>query len=155
MPVLLAAVTHDPLDVEAHLALVSDERAGAVAVFVGRIRNHDPEARGEVTGIDYSFHPDAPALIGAIAERVLAEGDPDASARVALSHRVGRLEVGDVALVAAVATPHRELAFALCPALVEAVKDELPIWKQQFEAGGRAVWSRLGLDADVDGDGAG
>lgn len=153
MPVLLAVVTTDPLDTQAHLDLVSDERAGAVAAFVGCIRNHDPEARGEVSAIDYSHHPDAPAIIGAIAERVAGELDPEGSARVAVSHRVGRLEVGDVALVAAVATPHRELAFALCSALVEAVKEELPIWKRQFETDGRAVWSRLGLDSDAEGAG--
>ena len=75
--------------------------------------------------------------------------DPAGEASVALSHRVGRLNVGEVALVCAVATPHRAEAFALCSALVEAVKAELPIWKHQTEASGRRVWSNLGL-----GDGA-
>lgn len=145
MAVVFTAVTSGVLDVAAHLAAVEDPRAGAVACFVGRIRNHDPEAAGEVAAIDYTHHPDADRLLGEIVARVLAELDPAGEATVAASHRVGRLEVGDVALVCCVATAHRELAFRLCPALVEAIKAELPIWKQQFEASGRAVWSSLGL----------
>lgn len=69
------------------------------------------------------------------------DGDP----RVAVAHRVGHLVVGDLALVACVSSPHRALAFDVCAELVEAVKRELPIWKQQFEADGRHVWSNLGL----------
>lgn len=143
------AVTDAPLDVARHHALVEHAAAGAVASFVGVIRDHDPEASGQVTGIDYSHHPDADAALARIAARLLAERDPDGQARVAVSHRVGRLDVGDVALVCCVATPHRAEAFALCEALVETVKAELPIWKHQFEADGRAVWSGLGLDAEA------
>ena len=144
-----AVVTTDPLDVAEHAALVSSARTGALASFTGLIRDHDPEASGEVVGIDYSHHPDASAILVRIAERVLDELDPAGEASVAVSHRVGHLEVGEVALVCAVATPHRAEAFALCSALVEAVKAELPIWKHQTEASGRRVWSNLGL-----GDGA-
>lgn len=148
MAVVLTAVTGEVLDVAAHLAAVEDERAGAVACFIGRIRNHDPEATGEVAEIDYTHHPDADRLLAEIVARVVAEHDPAGEASVAASHRVGRLGVGDVALVCCVATPHRALAFALCAAVVEAIKAELPIWKQQFESSGRAVWSQLGLGGD-------
>lgn len=145
MPIVHTAVTADPLDVTPHLAAVEGPAAGAVASFVGRIRNHDPEAEGEVAAIEYTHHPDADRLLGEIVARVVAELDPAGEAAVAASHRVGRLEVGDIALVCCVATAHRELAFALCPAIVEAIKAELPIWKRQFESSGRAVWSQLGL----------
>lgn len=144
-----AAVTTGVLDVAEHAALVTSARAGAMATFTGIIRDHDPEAAGEVVGIDYSHHPDAGAVLGRIAERVIGELDPAGEASVALSHRVGRLNVGEVALVCAVATPHRAEAFALCSALVEAVKAELPIWKHQTEASGRRVWSNLGLGDGV------
>ena len=144
-----AAVTTDALDVAEHAALVTSARSGAMATFTGIIRDHDPEAAGEVVGIDYSHHPDADAILARIAGRVIGELDPAGEASVALSHRVGHLGVGEVALVCAVATPHRAEAFALCSALVEAVKAELPIWKHQTEASGRRVWSNLGL-----GDGA-
>lgn len=143
MPVLTALVTDAPLDLPALLAGVDDAGAGAVVAFVGRIRDHDPEAAGEVVSLDYTAHPDAPRIIGEIARRVVAEHDGDP--RVAVVHRVGHLVVGDLALVACVSSPHRALAFAVCAELVEAVKRDLPIWKQQFEADGRQVWSNLGL----------
>lgn len=146
MPVVHAQVTDQPLDAAALVALVGDPAAGAVACFFGQIRDHDPEASGEVTGIDYSHHPDADRLIGEIVARVVGELDSDGVARVAAAHRVGKLAVGELALVVAVATPHRQLGFALCPAIVEAIKDELPIWKRQFEHDGRTVWSGLGLE---------
>lgn len=147
MPLLHSAVTDRPLDANAHVALVSGARAGALVTFTGMIRDHDPEAEGEVTGIDYSHHPDADALLARMVERVLAERDPSGVAAVAVSHRVGHLGVGDLALVCCVATPHRAEAFALCAEVVEVIKAELPIWKHQTEASGRRVWSQLGLDA--------
>ena len=147
---LTSGVTTQPLDVDAHLRLVEDDRSGAVTCFVGRIRNHDPEAVGDVAAISYTHHPDADRIAGDIVRRVVARLDPAGEASVAMTHRVGRLEVGDVALVCCVSTPHRELAFALCEAIVEAIKADLPIWKQQFEASGRAVWSRLGLEGDAE-----
>ena len=95
--------------------------------------------------LDYTYHPDAPAIIGQIAQRAASRLDPSGLTRVAVAHRVGHLEVGDLALVACVSSPHRQLAFALCEELVEDVKRELPIWKNQLEADGRRVWSNLGL----------
>jgi len=146
MPVLSATVTDAPLDLGALLAAVDDPAAGAVVTFVGRIRDHDPEASGRVVALDYTAHPDAPALIGRIAAAVSARLDPRGEARLAVAHRVGRLVVGDLALLACVSSPHRALAFDVCAALVEAIKAELPIWKEQFEADGRRVWSNLGLE---------
>lgn len=146
MPVVCATVTADPLSVEDLLAAVDDPGTGAAVTFIGRIRDHDPEAAGEVVALDYTGHPDAPQLIGEIAGRVSAALDPDQEASIAVAHRIGHLVVGDLALVACVASPHRALAFAICSELVEAVKRELPIWKHQHEASGRAVWSNLGLE---------
>lgn len=148
MPVVHADVVERPLDAAALVALVDTPRAGAVATFVGRIRDHDPEASGEVVALDYTAHPDAPRLIGEIARAVAAEVDADGEALVALEHRIGAgLGVGELAIVVAVSSPHRRRAFALCEALVERVKVELPVWKHQHEASGRATWSNLGLDA--------
>lgn len=148
MGIARAAVTAAVLDVAEHAALVASPQAGALATFTGLIRDHDPEAAGLVTGIDYSHHPDAEAILGRLVADVLAQADPRQEASVAVSHRVGHLDVGEVALVCCVATPHRAEAFALCAAIVEAIKADLPIWKHQTEASGRAVWSRLGLDAE-------
>lgn len=148
MPVVIARVTQDILNADDLVAAVESSSAGAVTVFLGRIRDHDPEALGEVTGIEYTHHPDADRMIGEIVGRVCERLDPSGEARVAAVHRVGRLDVGDLALVAAVATSHRQLGFALVQEVVEAIKAELPIWKQQFEVDGRNVWSNLGLESE-------
>lgn len=145
MGLVHSAVTAEPLDAAAHHDLVAHPGAGAVASFVGVIRDHDPEAVGPVTGIDYTAHPDADAILARLVRRVLAERDALDLARVAVSHRIGHLDVGELALVCAVATPHRAEAFALCAAVVEVIKAELPVWKHQAEASGRRVWSGLGV----------
>lgn len=137
---MIARVTDAALDVAAHLADVADPRAGAVATFVGQVRDHDPAVAGRVVGLEYSAHPDA--------EQVLARLVAGAAARdgvlgVAVSHRVGRLGVGEAALVAVVATAHRELAFAVCRDLVEAVKADVPVWKRELLADGTHVWVGL------------
>lgn len=132
-----AVVTDAALDVAEHAALAGCAAAGAVATFVGQVRDHDPDVTGEVVGIEYTAHPDAGAVLTRIAERWAAE--PDVLG-VAVSHRVGHLGVGEAAVVVAVATAHRRRAFEVCAALVEQVKAELPVWKRELLADGRHVW---------------
>lgn len=132
-----AVVTDTPLDVTEHVALAGSPAAGAVATFVGQVRDHDPAVTGEVVGIEYTAHPDAGSVLERIAARWAAE--PDVLG-VAVSHRVGHLRVGDLAIVAAVATAHRRPAFEACAALVEQVKAELPVWKRELLADGSHVW---------------
>jgi molybdopterin synthase catalytic subunit len=135
---ITTAVSAEPLDVAAHLDAVADPRAGAIANFVGVVRDHDPEAEGRVIRLEYQSHPDAARILDELAARFADDG-----ARVAVSHRIGDLGVGDVALVCAVSTAHRAEAFDRCRALVEAIKAELPIWKRQHTADGDATWVGL------------
>lgn len=135
--VRIAQLSPLPLDVAAHLAAVASPQAGAVATFVGQVRDHDPDAAGEVVRLDYSAHPDAAAVLTRLAQELAAD---DGVLGLAVSHRVGRLSIGDVAIVACVATAHRDLAFRLCRELVERVKAELPVWKKQLEADGSHTW---------------
>nr|WP_300148797.1 molybdenum cofactor biosynthesis protein MoaE [Propionicimonas sp.] len=143
MGVVLAEVRDAPVDPADLLARVSRADAGAVALFVGVVRDHDPQAAGTVVSLDYTAHPSATERIGQIAAAVLATADPDGEAAVATVHRIGHLTVGENAFVVAVSAPHRRLAFAVCEQVVERVKAELPIWKQQFEADGSYRWSGL------------
>lgn len=129
-----------PLDLPQHVAAVSGPRAGAVASFVGLVRDHDPGATGEVTALEYSAHPDAERVLASIAAELAA--DPDVLG-LSVSHRTGTLGVGDVAIVACVATAHRSHAFDVCRTLVERVKAEVPIWKKQLEADGSHTWVGL------------
>jgi molybdopterin synthase catalytic subunit len=140
MSVRIARLSDQKLDVAAHLAAVEDAAAGAVASFIGTVRDHDPDAAGAVIALEYSAHPDAEATLHDIA--VTAIGDRRAI--VAVSHRIGRLEVGDVAVVIVVATPHRAEAFEICREIIEAIKRELPVWKRQLSADGTAAWKGLG-----------
>ena len=125
--IVLTAVTTEPLDVTAHLTAASHPAAGAVATFIGQVRDHDPDAED--------------ALL-AIATRIAAER----AVRIAVSHRSGSLAVGDVAVVVAVGSPHRALAFEVCRELIETIKTDLPIWKRQVDAAGRSAWKGLGED---------
>ncbi|MEV4754020.1 molybdenum cofactor biosynthesis protein MoaE [Micromonospora sp. NPDC049559] len=129
------AVTTEPLDLAAHEAAVADRQAGAVVSFQGVVRDHDHGR--SVTELEYEGHPSAPDVLREIVEEIAA--DPDVYA-VAVSHRIGVLAVGDVALVAAVSTAHRAAAFATCARLVDEVKARLPIWKRQLFADGGEEW---------------
>lgn len=130
-------VTADPLDVADHLGAVADPAAGAVATFVGQVRDHDPSVSGRVVALDYTAHPDAEGVLADVAARVATA--PGVLA-LAVSHRTGVLAVGEAAIVAAVATAHRALAFDVCAELVEVVKAELPVWKREVLADGSHVW---------------
>lgn len=140
MAVVLAQISEEPLNAARHQALVQAPWVGAVANFVGTVRDHDPEADGAVTALEYSAHPDAGRIIGELAARFDAEG-----VLIAVSHRVGRLEVGENAIVCAVATAHRAEAFQICRDLVEVVKHELPVWKKQWNRDGSHGWVGLGI----------
>jgi molybdopterin synthase catalytic subunit len=131
----IADVVDRPLDVAEHVAAVADSRAGATVSFLGVVRDQDDGRT--VTRLEYHAHPTAAAVIAEIAAEYAAL--PDVLG-VAVSHRVGTLEVGDVALVAAVSTGHRGEAFDLCTRLVNEVKHRLPVWKRQEFADGTDEW---------------
>ena len=135
MTIAFAEIVDRPLDLAAHEAAVADRRAGAVVTFQGVVRDHDHGRR--VTLLEYEGHPSATDVLREVAEEIAA--DPAVFA-VAVSHRVGRLEIGDVALIAAVSTAHRAAAFAACARLVDEAKARLPIWKRQVFADGTDEW---------------
>jgi molybdopterin synthase catalytic subunit len=136
--VTVAEVQDTSLDLAAHEKSVTDVRAGAVVSFQGVVRDHD-EGRG-VTLLEYEGHPSAGKILREVAEEIA--NDPDIYA-VAVSHRIGTLDIGDVALVASVSSAHRAEAFAACARLVDEVKSRLPIWKRQVFSDGSDEWVNL------------
>jgi molybdopterin synthase catalytic subunit len=134
--VLRAEVTSAPLDVAEHAALVGDQSAGAVVTFAGVVRDHD--GGRPVRELEYSAHPTAADVLAAVVSDVTQRAEQLRA--VAVSHRIGRLEIGDVALACAVAAPHRGEAFAACAELVDELKHRLPIWKRQLFADGTVEW---------------
>ena len=137
---LMVRIDEQPLDVGTHLAAAGDPRAGAVATFIGLVRNHDPSVAGEVVALEYSAHPDAKDVLTDLATNAAVSADVLA---VAISHRVGLVRVGEPAVVVVVATAHRARAFEVCRELVESVKATLPVWKREVLADGSDVWVGL------------
>uniref|UniRef100_A0A942Y9L5 Molybdenum cofactor biosynthesis protein MoaE n=1 Tax=Neobacillus citreus TaxID=2833578 RepID=A0A942Y9L5_9BACI len=133
--VVLADVVDRAVSVDEVAAAVATDRDGAVVTFAGVVRDHDG-GKG-VTALDYERHPSAGEVIAEVAATI-ADRYPDV--RVAVLHRVGALVVGDVALAAAVASPHRTQAFAACGDLVDLVKERTPIWKHQRFTDGSDEW---------------
>ena len=125
----------EPLSVDEVRAAVADPAAGGIAIFIGAVRDHD-HGRG-VTALAYSAHPAAAAELGKVAEKVAASHPILA---LAVAHRTGDLQIGDLAVVAAVAAEHRDVAFAACQQLVDDLKATVPIWKRQLFTGGDSEW---------------
>jgi molybdopterin synthase catalytic subunit len=131
-------IAEGKLDPAAALEFVSDPGFGGIAMFVGRVR--DLNHGRVVTGVSYDMF-DALALNGFadIAARCDAEFGPKLKLYVA--HAKGRLGIGDLAVVVAAGTPHRDEAFRACRQVIEAVKHTSPVWKQEHYEDGDSVWS--------------
>ena len=137
MTEVYAVISSEPLDPSVAESFVLDSTHGALVTFRGIVRNHDHGSA--VTALEYSAHPDALSFL----EECCREVATSTGLRVAAAHRVGSLTIGDVALVAAVAAPHRQAAFEATEQLVALIKQRVPIWKRQHLADGVTEWVGL------------
>jgi len=128
-------LTHAPVDLSALLAAVSAPERGGVATFLGLVRNHQ-DGRA-VVRLAYSAYE---SMAEAEAARIVAEGESRWPVRIALSHRLGDLTIGDVAVAVVAASAHRAPAFEACRYVIEELKRRVPIWKQEFYADGSVTW---------------
>lgn len=131
-------VSDTVLSVDRAIAEVSDPRVGGIAVFIGVVRDHD-EGRG-VTRLSYTAHPTAVEQLGVCAREVGRSHDV---LHVAAFHRVGELDVADLAVVVAVGAAHRGPALECCRELIDRLKVEVPIWKEQQYGDGDIGWVGL------------
>ena len=131
----LLDIRETPLEVAEVLAAVGDAAAGGVTLFVGAVRDHDHDK--PVTALEYTAHPSALDRLREVAEGVAARHPVTALVAV---HRVGRLEIGDLAVVVAAAAPHRGEAFDASRQLIDDLKATVPIWKHQLFADGTQEW---------------
>jgi molybdopterin synthase catalytic subunit len=131
----LAEVRDTPLSVDEVHDAVMDPAAGGIALFTGVVRDHDKGQ--QVTALSYSAHPTAADELRRVAERIAAAFDVHAIAAV---HRVGDLAIGDLAVVVAVSSGHRATAFDACRALIDELKQTVPIWKHQRFTTGASEW---------------
>lgn len=136
-PTVDVALTREPLDVARAQAAVTHPTCGGIGVFAGVVRDHH---QGEaVAHLDYeAWEEEAVRAMRAVADTVLT--DHPAVRAVHISHRVGRLEIGDVSVVCAASAPHRAQALAATQALIDRVKAGVPIWKRETRPDGSTTW---------------
>lgn len=130
------ALTRDPIDFHTLTESVRSPHAGAVVLFLGTVR--------DLTGDEVTLYLDYDAY-APMAEVKLAEIEQQARTRwpvqkIALVHRLGRLEVGEVSVAVAVSCPHRKDAFEAARFAIDTLKDVVPIWKKDHAADGRSAW---------------
>jgi molybdopterin converting factor subunit 1 len=125
-------LTGEPIDPNDVIAEVTDERAGAVATFVGTTRS---ESRGRtVLYLEYDAY-------AGMAEQVMEEIAEKLKAKyklcdVAITHRVGRVGIGETSVAIAVSAPHRHAALAACQEAIDTLKETVPLWKKEVYEGG-------------------
>jgi molybdopterin synthase catalytic subunit len=128
-------VTNQTIDLNQLVAYVTDPEAGAVATFIGTTRNNN-EGR-QVIALDYEGYPE-------MAEKELRRIGADAKikwpiCRMAITHRLGPVQIGEASVIIAVSSAHRDAAFAACRFAIEEIKKTVPIWKKEVFEGGE-VW---------------
>jgi molybdopterin converting factor subunit 1 len=128
-----------PLSLDAAIASINSIEHGGIATFSGHVRRH---SRGRtIAWLEYeAYEPMALRVLERIADQVTAEIPGSV---LAIHHRLGRLELGEAAVVIAAAAAHRAEAFAACRVAIEALKRDVPIWKREVADDG-AVWIGLG-----------
>ena len=124
-----------PLQPQACVDFVEDDGAGGTTVFIGTVRNRTRERR--VVRLEFeAYEPMAVSEIRKIARQVQARWP---ARKVSIHHRVGTLEIGEIAVIIAVSTPHRRESFEACQYAIDTLKQTVPIWKKEiFEDG--EVW---------------
>ncbi len=141
-------ITHKPLDADAITSRVFKDYNGAVVTFEGVTRNFTGERK--VLFLEYeAYRPMADKMLAQVADEMKRRWNIE---DVAIAHRLGRLEIGDVSLVVAVGSPHRKEAFEACQYSIDRIKQIVPIWKKEFFEGGE-VW--VGSQEDACGEGLG
>jgi MoaE-MoaD fusion protein len=125
-------LTADPIDLDAVVAEVADKGAGAIATFLGTTRVH---SRGRtVLRLEYeAYEGMAEKVMAEIAETLAARYD---LCKVAITHRVGRVGIGETSVAIAVSAPHREHALAACKEAIDTLKVDVPLWKKEVYEGG-------------------
>lgn len=136
---VLVAIRQTPLSVDECLRAVSHAGAGGICVFTGVVRDHADDK--DVAKLEYEAYVElATKEMRRIVEQVMAEMP---GVRLAATHRIGSLEVGDAAVVVAASSAHRAEAFEACRATIDRIKESVPVWKKEWAPDGTANWVNL------------
>jgi molybdopterin synthase catalytic subunit len=135
-PVKVIGISEEPLvPADIYASVSAEPSAGGIAFFVGAVRDHD-HGRA-VSQLRYSAHPSAADILRDVVEKAVAEYPVHAVSAV---HRIGNLQIGDAAVIVAVACAGRADAFAACRKIIDDIKHEVPIWKDQRFTNGEQEW---------------
>jgi len=131
---MLIRITADPLEPQPFIEHVRRDESGAVALFLGVVRNNNLGRR--VLHLEYDAYTD-------MAEKKLRQVAEEVTARwpitdIAIAHRTGRVEIGETSLLVIVSSPHRHEAFEACQQAVNRIKEVVPIWKKEVWEGGES-----------------
>lgn len=142
-------LTDQPIDFHTLTESVRDHSAGAVVLFLGTVREF---TKGVQTDwLEYEAYPEmARASMTQLESEVRANFTV---IKVAISHRTGILQLGDVSVAIAVSSPHRGQAFEAGKWLIDTLKDRVPIWKKEHFSDGREEWQHPGLPTESQGKG--
>ena len=128
-------ISRDPIDLARLVAAVEAPEAGGIATFTGLVRNHH-QGRG-VSRLEYSAYE---SMAEQEMRTILSEAESRWAVKVVATHRLGTLEVGDVAVAVAAAGAHRAEAFEACRHVIEELKRRVPVWKREQYADGSEAW---------------
>jgi molybdopterin synthase catalytic subunit len=136
-------ITEAPIDHAALTDHVRSHQAGAICTFLGTVREFTGDK--QTSSLRYEAYPQ-------MALKKLAELEEEARRRwpvieLALVHRTGKLELGEISVVVAVSCPHRDQAFEVCHWLIDTLKEVVPIWKRETWADGSEEWVHPGLES--------
>src|SRR6516164_2196699 len=132
----MVVLTREPIDYHALTESVRRPGCGAVVTFLGTVRDLTNER--VTVALDYEAYP-------GMAEKTMADIEADVRSRwpvgdIALIHRLGRLEVGEISVAVAVSSPHRAQAFEACRHAIDRLKELVPIWKKENWVDGGTEW---------------
>jgi molybdopterin synthase catalytic subunit len=131
---MLIRITADPLDPQPFIEHVRRDESGAVALFLGVVRDNNLGRR--VLHLEYDAYPQmAEKKLRQVAEEIMARWS---ITDIAIAHRTGRLEIGETSLLVVVSSPHRHEAFEACQQAVNRIKEVVPIWKKEVWEGGES-----------------
>ena len=128
-------ITDSKIDVQKIIDAVRSPDCGAVSVFVGTVRNHNREK--DVNALEYEVYGEmAEKMIGKIIEEIKSKWEVN---KIAVSHRIGKMEVGEITVAIAVSAPHRNESIPACKYAIDRLKEIVPIWKKEYAVDG-ASW---------------
>jgi molybdopterin synthase catalytic subunit len=128
-------ITKNKIDVQRIIDAAQSPDCGAVSVFIGTVRNNSRNK--EVNALEYEVYGEmAEKMIGKIMEEIKSKWEVS---KIAVSHRIGKMDVGEITVAIAVSSPHRKDSIPACQYAIDRLKEIVPIWKKEHAVDG-ASW---------------